>query len=68
MAIVAINRDPFARETIIRETVSPPRECAWCGSERGRFRYGSEPDGTLQRRYLSEEVFCSVGCWRSWIQ
>jgi hypothetical protein len=68
-AVVAIRRDPFARETIVRQTVQTTRSCAWCGGRRrggkALFQYGIERDGIL-RSYIGphwhEGLFCSISC------
>ena len=61
-----INRDPFAREELHRETVEASG-CDWCGQRRrsGRlFRYIVESDGGRSSPIRGE--FCSVMCMRSY--
>lgn len=71
--LVQISRDPFARETLMRECVevSAGTSCDWCGRERpsGRlFAYSVERDG-VSRSYTGPHaikgLFCSVSCMRS---
>jgi len=67
-----INRDPFARQEMHRETV-PGRanwaNCAWCGglNAHGKlYRYRIETDGG--RVWPDDKVFCSIGCRRIYYQ
>ncbi len=59
-----INRDPFARMTLMRQKLTTQCECAWCGQP-ARFNYYWEsdcsrgPQGQLK-------PFCSVGCFRTY--
>lgn len=57
-----LSRNPFLRETTIRETVPPAarKPCRWCGNAPGRFRYGTSPD--FGRGHLEPEAFCSKSC------
>jgi len=65
-----ISHDGFARETLVRETVTPFRgvTCAQCGglSKKGKlYRYAYLPDdGSKQRRI--DGYFCSVSCMRAY--
>ncbi len=61
---VQINRDPFARVSLMREKASG--ECAWCGQP-ARFAYHWEDDSRTfpDIGRARERVFCSVGCYRS---
>lgn len=67
-----IARDPFARETIIRERNYDAGNCTWCGcmphtTPKGRtylFRYFVETDGG--RKNAIPGTFCSVSCMRSY--
>lgn len=64
---VAVERDPFARGTIVRVIV-PKNEresCAWCGSRPGRFRYGWADDQGRRASALGTRGFCSRSCERS---
>jgi len=62
-----IERDPFARATLIRETI--PKQfrgsCKWCGQP-AKFRYSWEPDGVHVRVRFMNEEFCSVSCYRAY--
>jgi hypothetical protein len=61
-----LDRDPFARSTLLRQTLPPEdREpCAWCGSRPGRFVYYWESDTGWRPMRL--RGFCGVTCWRSY--
>ena len=72
-----INRDPFGRFDIVRETVRldvhSREDCAWCGhagryfsDHRRLFRYGIWKDGIYTKPHLSEKLFCCVSCWRTY--
>jgi hypothetical protein len=70
MTIIQIQRDPFARTTLIRRVLDRherPATCCTCGSERARFVYQWESDGTrfVRGRGWSRPV-CSVDCFRSY--
>lgn len=58
-----ISRDPFARTTLVRETVQCNDRCAWCGSRRktGMFRYGTQRDDRGGTNWHAG-LFCSKGC------
>jgi hypothetical protein len=64
-----LDRDPFARSTLLRQTLPPEdREpCAWCGSRPGRFAYYWEQDTGWRPmpRAFQLRGFCCVTCWRS---
>ncbi len=63
---VAINRDPFARTTLMREG-APVGECCWCGRFGRRWQYYQETDRvTWMGRPMQFQRFCSVGCWRDY--
>lgn len=66
MAITQIRHDPFARGSVIRETVIARyrSECAWCGSRPGKFRYGWSRDDSSFRDYdaFDTKAFCSISC------
>lgn len=73
---VQINRDPFARATLMRHVFArgiTPDPCRWCGQPKGKFIYFWLPDDKgsqyaaqqIQHGYQNNLVFCSVGCWRS---
>ena len=65
---VTISHDPFARESVVRETVTKhetQRECAWCGQP-ARFRYGTERDDSTRRASVNPKTFCSRSCARSY--
>lgn len=64
-----INRDPFARETLFRETKTVhSATCAWCGNVRKGnklFHYWTETDGG--RKYPDSEMYCSLNCRRAYL-
>lgn len=67
---VPIERDPFARQTTLRECL-PPTEatCDWCGGTRkggGLFRYSVERDAIRPRPQPLRGRFCSRACQRSY--
>lgn len=67
---VSIQRDSFARASLMRRRVKPGA-CSWCGREGRRWRYWWERDDDwrLSMRALLEgkdHAWCSVGCWRSY--
>lgn len=65
--IVQINRDPFARASLMRETLDKEDRCygcKWCGLEHARFLYGWENDAGGAASL--EGPFCSVGCYRAY--
>lgn len=59
-----INRDPFAREELHRETIDANGvTCSWCGQPRNDkklYVYYVEHDAG-RRRTLNGQ-FCSIGC------
>jgi hypothetical protein len=74
-----INRDPFARETLVRRTADYPRimapgrclpGCAWCGQfprQRG-YQYGAMRDSILGTRVSWDpHVYCCIGCFRAFV-
>ncbi len=64
-----ISRDPFARTELHRETVATHRCCALCGQKRksGKlFRYHTVYDSN-GRSHGSDRLFCSIGCYRSYV-
>ncbi len=63
---IQINRDPFARRTLVRDIVlrAGYKGCQWCGRERSRFLYCWVPDGVITRPVAWQGPFCSVGCYR----
>ena len=66
---VQINRDPFARITLTRETVEKEFRCScsWCGSREGKFIYWIERDSAYYNRdYPLAGEFCSVSCARTY--
>lgn len=69
----AIARDPFARTTVVRDTIQPltgNQSCDFCGgvgtSRRCHmpclYRYGTEPDAVRPRVAWHRGVFCSRSC------
>ncbi len=62
-AYTTVNRDPFARVSLVRETVKTADSCDWCGSTRksGKlFAYGTDTDGG--RLFKHPGKFCSKSC------
>ncbi len=59
---VQINRDPFARASLMRSKNHGRDSCRWCDRP-GRFNYGWEEDGLYTRPHY-EGPFCSVRCYR----
>jgi len=63
-----IERDPFARMTLTRETLPKDErgECTWCGQP-ARFTYAWEEDSSARRGMpMQDKPFCSVGCFRTY--
>lgn len=68
-----VNRDPFARHELHRESIDvglASSGCAWCGSKRVTrggnyrlYRYRTETDGG--RTSTEDRLFCSAGCRRA---
>lgn len=69
MTRVSIERDPFARGNVVRETI--PRDergaCAWCGQP-ARFRYGWDDDQGPRYSSMDTRQFCSKGCYDSFVR
>lgn len=69
MKRIQIERDPFARATLIR-TVVPSAyrsSCCHCGRDGARFCYAWESDGvyrTIRRAW--SRAFCGIGCFRTY--
>lgn len=66
-----ISRDPFARETLTRQTIPGPHRngCAWCGMTRrdgSLYEYATEPDSIHARRNPHPGLFCSKSCHDSY--
>lgn len=60
-----INRDPFAREDILRSRAGAG-ECDWCGTPRANlFQYGSRAYGHTSAQYAPQR-FCCKGCYDSY--
>lgn len=65
-----INRDSFARETLVRRVVrvNAGQTCDNCGGLRTQgkwaslFEYGTEPDSISCRVNWHKGLFCSKGC------
>lgn len=60
-----IGRNPFARETLYRRSVSHPFGCSECGKFNGKgrlFEYGSQTDGIATRITSHKGKFCSKSC------
>jgi hypothetical protein len=66
MSLIEIERDPYARKTLVRKSVRNKllvHSCNWCGQRRlTMFRYAWVPDGRAPE--FRHELFCSIGCWR----
>lgn len=68
--LTQVSRDPFARTTLMRQSIShsgitASMKCAWCGNLNrygGLFMYGTEPDGVSTRINWHKGLFCSKGC------
>lgn len=60
-----ISRDPFARESLHRETIKTASDCSWCGQQ-AKFRYYTEPDAIYVRKNYLRGEFCSIGCMRAY--
>lgn len=69
--MVTINRDPFARTELERNTVPAPQAillgtCKWCGQLNkagGLFQYRLVEDGGRHGNWSAG--FCSVNCYRT---
>lgn len=71
-----IARNPFARQTLVREIVRPlaaGQTCSWCGGvriTRGNhpclYRFGTEHDAIHPRVVWHPGLFCSKGCHDSY--
>jgi hypothetical protein len=63
-----IGRDPFARETLMRENWPTTRTCDWCGNKRGTegylFRYVTVPDAGRPAPHRG--LFCCKSCHDSY--
>jgi len=72
MATVELRRDPFGRQTLMREFWTARGTCPWCGQEKRLWLYWWEPDGIAHResfRRLQTTLrhkFCSIRCWEAW--
>ena len=68
-----INHDGFARQELVRDTISPAAKalkCDWCGGSRrggGLFRYGIRRDDSL-RGVINwhRGQFCGRSCHHSY--
>jgi hypothetical protein len=61
-----IERDPFARASLMREKCEQGKECAWCGQP-ARFVYYWEQDSVARStRFAQAKPFCSVSCFRDY--
>lgn len=69
MKTTQLERDPFARATMVRYTVPKwdRKGCAWCGQP-AKYRYRWESDGLYSRapQWDSLSQFCSISCHRSY--
>jgi len=69
--VCSIRRDPFARATLMRETIRNKHlhRCAWCGQDKPRlYAYAwvsdSRPDPSTL--YPVNHFFCEVDCWEAY--
>jgi hypothetical protein len=62
MAIVTVNRDPYARTETERQTLTDRRPCAWCGQP-ARFQYRTASDGGRVGGW--SRTFCTIECCRA---
>lgn len=64
---VQINRDPFARASLMRRSTFAGHlcSCKWCGGP-GRFEYAWEADRIRPVPLHWEGPFCGVGCYRTY--
>lgn len=64
-----IGRDPFGRFDHIRKVAEryERKGCEWCGNPDAKYQYGTRCDGIYDRPFFSSKVFCSVGCYRSYV-
>lgn len=60
-----LSRNPFARHTVIRETVKKHerKECKNC-NQQGKYRYGVDPDSGS--KHFLQGTFCSKSCCESY--
>jgi hypothetical protein len=59
-----VNRDPFARMSLMREKYEGNQSCAWCG-QKAKFTYHWKDDSN-RPNYSSSRPFCSVSCYRTY--
>lgn len=65
MAKVQLQRDPYARQTLVRVTADDG-ECDYCGRQGRRWVYAWEDDSCrLTGRRQRLHAYCSVGCYRA---
>jgi hypothetical protein len=67
---VQIERDPFARMTLMRELlpIGERKECTWCGQP-AKFTYAWEEDSRARRGMpLQDKPFCSVSCFKTYYE
>lgn len=67
MPFTELRHDPFARGSIVRETIEKHErgKCRYCGQP-ARFRYGwMHDDDPRPSRVRLEGQFCSIGCYIS---
>ena len=63
---VQIERDPFARATLLREKCAKGQSCAWCG-QNAKFHYYWEQDSIRpSTAFVRSKVFCSIGCFKTY--
>lgn len=70
--MTTISHDPFARQSLVRETVllasANGNSCDECGCERRSFlyKYGYERDDRPYRPNWMNGLFCSANCMRAY--
>jgi len=63
-----IERDPFARATLMRKTVPKDcrGECDWCGQP-AKYQYFWVLDSALRPpKYVGRNQFCSKSCYKAY--
>lgn len=67
MPIRQLSRDPFARTTLLRDSLARAgrRPCKWCGSADAKYIYGWDADSVRVRPVPWDGPFCGVECYRA---
>lgn len=67
MAIATLQRDPYARADLCRQSERGAHECRWCGARLTcAYRYAWVGDTQHSARVQWSPTFCSVGCYRAY--